>query len=307
MILVLLKGGLGNQMFQYAAARSLATRTGADVALDLSFLEARPANQDWTPRDYALHCYSLPARIADAGGRDRLLRPPWHWKLARKLGLAGRRVLRERSARFDPRFLALGSEAYLDGYFQSEKYFAPIADTLRSEFVVAPAAAQRALLDELGAHESVSVHVRRGDYVGNPTAAAYHGVCSPAYYRSAAAHLQAHVAGLRYYVFSDDPAWARANLELPGPTVFVDPPSASPAQDLQLMRSCRHHIVANSSFSWWGAWLNPRPDKRVVAPRPWFMAADHDDADLVPSSWTRIDAGLAAVQAAARNVKMPQP
>ena len=137
---------------------------------------------------------------------------------------------------------------------------------------------------------SVSVHVRRGDFVSHTQISAFHGTCSPQYYQDAVSLLAEKVgAPLSLYIFSDDPAWVRENMQFPHETVYVDHNDASKNYiDMILMSSCKYHIIANSSFSWWGAWLDARPDKIVVAPRTWVRDPHINTKDLLPPSWIRI-------------------
>jgi hypothetical protein len=198
----------------------------------------------------------------------------------------------ERGFSYDPAVAALRPPVALYGNWQSERYFADIAGTIRADFTLAEPldAIRQQLANEIAATpRSVSVHVRRGDYVTNPTANAYHGTCEPAWYAAAKARLEESLAGARYIVFSDDVAWARANLPDFADALFVEPAAdGRDERDMHLMSLCRYHIIANSSFSWWGAWLDPRPDKRVIAPARWFAGAAHDTRDLIPTAWERL-------------------
>ena len=135
----------------------------------------------------------------------------------------------------------------------------------------------------------MSLHVRRGDYASDPNASAVHGLCSLDYYAAAVAHIGRFVPRPRYFVFSDDPTWASEHLKLPGDTVIVEHnDGATSYEDLRLMSRCRHHVIANSSFSWWGAWLNPRADKIVVAPSRWLAETTRACPDICPTSWVRL-------------------
>jgi hypothetical protein len=295
LVVVRLIGGLGNQMFQYAAGRALALRRGATLKLDLGgFAQAGIT----TRRSFELDVFPLQADLAT--GRDLAAlglrpgpEPRWRRYLSRVFRInwpPKSRIYREPHFRFDPNVAQLALPVYLDGYWQSEKYFADIAETLRREFTPrAPLdpdnAALAARIDQVNA---VSLHVRRGDYVSDADTNRYHGTCSLDYFRQAVDHIRARVPDAHLFVFSDDREWTRNNLTFPLPTTFVDvnPPDRG-YRDMQLMARCRHHVLANSSFSWWGAWLDPSPDKIVVAPRRWF-SAPVDTRDLVPESWIRL-------------------
>jgi hypothetical protein len=186
---------------------------------------------------------------------------------------------------------ALQAPVYLDGYWQSERYFSDIAGVLRQEFTAeAPLDRENeALAAGIAAVNAVSLHVRRGDYVDDPTTNRFHGICAPDYYQRAVDFVASRVEAPRLFVFSDDLQWTRANLRFSVPMTFVDanPPDCG-YRDMRLMTRCRHHIVANSSFSWWGAWLNPSREKIVVAPCRWFGASRNDTSDLIPPNWVRL-------------------
>lgn len=284
-----LLGGLGNQMFQYAAARALADRTGSELLLDLSEFA-----------HYTLRRYELDTLRVRAGVLPLAPQPILPGRIARKARSLVQRLLparkgtpvyREASFAFDPGLLQQSPPVALEGYWQSEKYFLDAADAIRRDFTLAgePDAANRAVLQRMQGTVAVSLHVRRGDYVTNPNAAAFHGTCSPGYYRQAVDHIAHRCGPLTLFVFSDDQDWVRANMPFDHPTVHVDcnPPDRG-VWDMHLMKHCHHHVVANSSFSWWGAWLNPSPEKIVVAPRRWFTDAAIDTSDLIPASWIRL-------------------
>lgn len=280
MILVQLLGGLGNQMFQYAAGRALAHRTGTQLLLDIRTLHHYQAGI--TARHYSLDAFSITGAVASR-------RVCYMMGLRRRLHLT--RVLRESSHAYNPEFERVGRDTYLIGYWQTERYFASIANCIRQELSpnAPPARAAADLLAEIMTTESVSVHIRRGDYAADPTTNAFHGLMPLAYYDQAAALLTQAGEPLHFYVFSDEPAWARANLHLPGPMTVVDLHGPDePHEDLRLMRACQHHIIANSSFSWWAAWLADRPGKRVVAPRQWFQDVSVDTSDVCPPEWIRL-------------------
>ncbi len=286
MIVVALDGGIGNQLFQYAAARALALRLGVPVGLDKRWYEGREG------RHYALDRFAISPEPVDPG-----MLPFRDGKILGRLlsGFGGRMsVFRERGLAFDPGVLALPDGTYLRGVFQSERYFADQAETIRRDLAFAdpPDAGNRALLEEIGESLSVSLHVRRGDYVANPKIAGVHGTVSLDYYARAAELVASRCGGdPLVFVFSDDPAWAAENLRLGFPTRIVDQNGETQAtEDLRLMAACRHHILANSSFSWWGAWLNPSAAKIVVAPQPWFRDPALDDSTLVPDRWIRLPA-----------------
>jgi hypothetical protein len=281
-IVVALEGGLGNQMFQYAAGRALALRTGASLALDVRPL-LRHGQRSYGLGDFQL---SPDLELLTVGSPLRVGRLR---RLFRRL-TGGEQTFREASFAYDERISSAAAPIRLEGYFQSERYFATVADELRKDFLPRPA-----LLTEIDALAArllpsdpcVSLHVRRGDYA-NPATMAVHGLMEPEYYERALRAVTERVGQVTVCVFTDEPAWVRANLRLPAETRFVSEHTRTALQDLVLMSRCTHHITANSSFSWWGAWLNPRPDKMVITPARWFQpAAGLDARDLRPAGWLK--------------------
>lgn len=288
MIVVRLCGGLGNQLFQYAAGRRLADIWQTELVLDLGWYARTPPTD--TPRMYELDNYPIRARPTNAG--EALWCRLHEGRLLRRMSFLPRRWRhwREKSFAFDPAVLDMPDNTYLDGYWQSHRYFEDAADLIRSDITpLAPFGRQDENVAALIATgDAVSVHVRRGDYVTHQAAATAHGQCSLDYYKAALAHILLHVVRPHFFVFSDDPAWTRENLPLPGPATFVDHNGPAAAfQDLRLMSLCKHQITANSSFSWWGAWLAAQQDGVVVAPKKWF-AVERPSDSLTPARWYRI-------------------
>ena len=287
MIIMRIKGGLGNEMFQCAVGRILSLKTGLPLVLDRRHY--RPSHE----HGYGLDVFALSdTPVANAALPPHRSDRPFANALSRVLG-RGPRLMREAALGFAPAIAAIDGPAWLEGYFQTERYFAKNADIIRSEFTptAAPDATNAAWLARTQADPlAVSLHVRRGDYVANPKFAARHGTCSAAYYDSAVAHM-ADVLGATpvIYAFSDDPDWVRDNLHLPATINVVGHNDASKNyEDLRLMGACRHHIIANSSFSWWGAWLNQQADKVVVAPAKWHADTQNDNPDIWADGWIRI-------------------
>ncbi len=281
MIVVKLMGGLGNQMFQYAAARQLADLRGTELTLDLSAFERPPRGQ--TARSYELDCFHVRASLSRT---PVVASTPW--QRARQLRRGPRRVV-ESGFPFEPAVLAAPADCHLLGYWQSERYFEAVAETIREDFRFRSplGEARRAIAERLDPG-SVSVHVRRGDYVSDPRIGARHGLLSAEYYRRAAARIGESVEAPHFMVISDDPEWCRAQLALGYPTTVVDSLPRSGCEDLQLMSLCAQHLIANSSFGWWGAWLGRNPEKTVIAPERWFATDELDTRDLYPPGWVRL-------------------
>lgn len=297
MIIVKLTGGLGNQMFQYAAARRLAELREAVLKLDLTILQS--IQLDRTPRAYELKYLNISADVAtpqeiaditkfDTSWRESILR---RFNRMLDVGKIRPQVIRERHFNFDPEVLYATDNSYLEGYWQSEKYFMDISDLLQNEFTFKfpLSGANLALAQEIEAVNSISLHVRRGDYVSNKVTVNKHGVCSLDYYRRCVASLIEKVADPHFYIFSDDPKWVRENISLPFQVTFVRNNGIDKGyEDLRLMSLCRHNIIANSTLSWWGAWLNLNPGKIVFAPQNWFADTSIDTSDLIPEKWIKI-------------------
>jgi hypothetical protein len=290
MIFARLIGGLGNQMFQYACARRLAHALQAPLKLDLSAFE------NYGLRPYALDGLSISAEIAPVDEvfkfrRRARIRSRLPELLSRLIPGCRYEVFKERSFEFDSNVLKLRGNILLEGYWQSERYFNDIADIIRREFTLkgTPSETNASLAARIRSTDAVSIHVRRGDYVSNPETRQVHGTCGLDYYQRAVDKIAGIEPHPHFFVFSDDPAWVKENLRLPFPTVVVERTGTySPCGDLWLMSLCRHNIIANSSFGWWGAWLNSNPNKKVIAPQKWFNLKAYDTRDLIPAHWIRI-------------------
>lgn len=299
MVIVHLKGGLGNQMFQYAAGRALALRRGEPLLLNTHSFPL------YDGRSYVLDRYCTVGELAPARAVRRLTRQGYGRytdallrKAERLLGKPPAVVRERRPFQYDPQLFAdLPTDVYLEGYWQNERYFQDISGTIRRELTLRalPEGKNAQLLAAIEGCTAVSLHVRRGDYVVNKAALAFHGVCSPDYYRRAIETIAQHIVSPHFFVFSDDIAWVKENLAIPQSVTFVahNGPAAA-HEDLRLLQACKHHIIANSTFSWWGAWLSEWPDKLVIAPRRWLNDLRHDTSDLIPAGWLRLDGGGAA-------------
>lgn len=292
MIVVKLMGGLGNQMFQYAAARRLSYVSRVPLKLDLGWF--RVTVPGTTPRQYALHPFNIVEEFASDEEVRRFVpcsQPLWAL-FSRCIPLGGR-YLREKHYHYDPNMLLPRKSGYLDGYWQSERYFSDVRDIISSDLTVREQAQGKnrslgLLLGDPGIC-GVALHIRRGDYISSPSASKVHGSCTPEYYARAVEIIVAKTRHPHFFVFSDEPEWVRDNFPLDHPFSIVqhnDPDHGY--EDLRLMTLCKHHIIANSSFSWWGAWLCRNPEKIVIAPKIWFAGASHDTSDVIPASWMRV-------------------
>jgi hypothetical protein len=290
MICVRLIGGLGNQLFQYATGRALALRHGCELLLDTSYLHA--ADDRVTPRQFELDHFRYQARVATAAELRHL---GWlHRVPVVSQWMSPWRIYVERSQHYNASFAELPRGTYLIGYWQSPSYFASVGAQIEAELSAArPLSPEsEAVAKAISLGPSVAIHVRRGDYVTLASAARLHGSLGLPYYEAALQRMREEVEGARYFVFSDDIAWCREHLPLgAAEAVYVGHNTGANAwQDLFLMASCRHHIIANSSFSWWGAWL---ADQRhgvsghaVTAPACWFAGRRNENlSDRFPAHW----------------------
>lgn len=292
MVISHILGGIGNQMFQYAAGRALSLTNSQRLLLDLNDFPSYHLHQGYelsrvfnvlTERVEASTVHELLGWRANRLVQKVLRRPQF-------IGLRGNKFVVEPHANYWPDFFNLTSDCYLSGYWQSEHYFKSFESVIRQDFTFRESLTGRnaELALEIANTQSVSLHVRRGDYVSDSKTSKIMDVCSLEYYQKAISYMVERIEHPVFYVFSDDIAWVRQNLSARFPCIYVDHNSqAESYRDMQLMSVCRHHIIANSSFSWWGAWLNSNPEKLVVAPGSWFCNGN-DDRDLIPNEWGRL-------------------
>lgn len=294
MVIVRLNGGLGNQMFQYAAARRIAYVNGSQLKLDLSWFDEKG---EWTPRRYELGAFSLPVAMADPDEITPLKSRRQNPVFRRLPSLLKSFVFHtnqthiiEKQYAFDPQVLEVSGNIYLDGYWQSSKYFQDIEPIIRADFAFPDTMDDynSRVASSIRSCEAVAIHVRRGDYVSLPSASSYHGICQLPYYKKGIDYIQHQVKNPTFFVFSDDITWVRENLSIDAPINFVDCHDQPAHCDMKLMSLCRYHIIANSSFSWWGAWLSENADKIIIAPQQWFNHSDNDTRDLIPAEWIRM-------------------
>jgi len=284
MIIVRLQGGLGNQLFQYAAGKALATH------LNKSFkLETITSLQKDRRRSIALNDFQAAFDLASRKEVKRFVQFPSLYRHPVSLFKTGRNIYHEPHFHFDENFFNIADPVFLDGFWQSPLYFKPIEDSIRKDFRVRAELINNVIEKgkELEGKSSIAVHVRRGDFL-NPKIAAYHGVLDATYFEKAIRLVKDKAAGASVYFFSDDIDWVKQNLSLDKDAEFVSSFTRSAIEDFYLMTKCRHNIIANSSFSWWPAWLNANPDKIVVAPEKWFADSSINTNDLIPGNWTRI-------------------
>lgn len=291
MIIVRLKGGMGNQMFQYALGRALSIKNNTELELDITFLLDRTPRANFTFRNYDLDLFNIKAKISSQVEISSFYRI-----LTSKLGLFlnyfYKKFIRldgvEKSFNFDENILNLKDGCYLDGYWQSYKYFEDISDIIREDFILKnpPSLKIQNLKEVIEKENSLCIHVRRGDYVGNKN----HEVVGREYYDGSVLKLRSLVRIDKIYVFSDDIKWCEENMKFDLPVMFVGVEYSGIKDEghLFLMQSCKYFIISNSSFSWWGAWLSNHKDKVVIVPKQWFPDISINSDDLIPKEWIRI-------------------
>lgn len=294
MIIVQLNGGLGNQMFQYALGRSLSIERKDKLYLD-TWVYRHLTSID-TKREYELDSFLLVARTCPSivcNICNVYLRTAN--KLKQYINLSFPYLpnyILEQSNLFDPHIFELKKNIYLSGYWQSEKYFIKHRKIILGDFSSrsSPISTKNAQLEkDIKKHQSVSIHIRRTDYLTNENANKFHGVCGLNYYRKSMKYIEKKVTSPVYYVFSDDPDWVRLNIKSKHKVVYITHNQGKDAhEDIRLMSQCQHNIIANSSFSWWGAWLNSHRNKMVISPKRWFNSSLTDTSDLIPQNWIKL-------------------
>ena len=287
MIIVKLMGGLGNQLFQYAAGRSLAHAKQTELFIDPTFYDNQSGNIE--KRNYSLEAFNIKPAFATKAELNKFDKPGLFLKVSDKLRpYYKKRYYFEQHFHFDTNFFQSASSSVLVGFWQSEKYFHQISDVIRKDFTLTGelSAKTKELQQVIANSNSVSIHIRRGDYVKNPETLRNHGVCEIDYYEAAMKLIAENVSNPDYFVFSDDIAWVKENLTVNRPVTFVNHNDGNHAyEDMYLMSQCKHNIIANSTFSWWAAWLNNNANKIVIAPKKWFNEFNGNTKDLFPAGW----------------------
>ncbi len=303
MIIVKITGGLGNQLFQYAYGRARAQENNTELKLDTRDLMDRQ-------RSYALDTFSIVADLAEPVDFSHIGIPDMASRrlparIQRKLfemtqsrfPLAQRKIIREPSFTYNEDLARITNDHYCIGLWQTEKYFKKYEDVIKLDIQLAhpPSSAFSDLKKTITSCTAVSIHIRRGDYVSVAHTHSKHGVCPPEYYEKAIAHLNSSInrdqeSLHHYFVFSDDIEWVKENMPILKNlknVTYISNPDIQAHEEMILMSLCNHNIIANSSFSWWAAWLNAHTDKIIIAPQKWFNVAI-ETKDLIPEAWMRI-------------------
>lgn len=288
MIIVKLKGGLGNQMFQYAAGLAVAFAHRQELKLDITGYDDPHYVNANTPRQYRMFPFDLSARIATTEEIKKYKYP--FGIFSKAMRFLNFRILKKHYVDYDPNFLKKNHN-YIEGYFQSERNFLDVKDKVTKEFTLKKEFESKVFLAEkykIDKTKSVSVHIRRGDYVSDSQINATHGVCSKEYYEKSISLMQSKIKTPIFYFFSDDIEWVKKEFGDHADFEYLSSPNLQEYEELVLMSSCAHNIIANSSFSWWGAYLNKNPNKIIVAPKKWVNKKPDQHPNITPEGWTKI-------------------
>lgn len=279
MIRVIVRGGLGNQMFQAAYALKLSLAH----SLPFSFINA--ASIARVPRSWELDCFGLVAeRESFLGVQGALARVAILRKLRSIYELPLFRSVHVEKEPYSSAATLSHAPRLVSGYWQRAEYFVDMEDTLQKFFRFPRL--QQGLYVPNDRKRNVAIHVRRGDFVNDPIAAKQHLVCDVPWYQSAWQRLQATNCDSRAIVFSDDPAWAKHALCLTGEVHYVVDGGGAPAWvDMARMSMCDDFIISNSSYGWWAAFLGARGDKKVVVPKFWYVGIQSSDVGICPAAW----------------------
>jgi len=298
MIIVNIKGGLGNQLFQYAAAKRLALKHNSPLKLDPHFEKDKL-------RDFKLPYFNIDNdEIATQEEIDRLIisfrryNNIYH-KIKRKLELLKpyykRRYYQHKKRCNDLGILKASDNVYLDGYWGNEQFFSDIRQKLLSWFTLKPDYINDDYLEiknKTKEENSVSIHIRRGDYAQKEKTRNFFGLLPLSYYQKAINSLEKQFENLHFFIFSDDMPYVKQNINFEGTTTYINNPNLQDYHELMLMSHCKHNIIANSTFSWWAAWLNQNPEKMVIAPHKWYNNEEaqryFEKYSFVPDGWMKI-------------------
>lgn len=292
--IVILNGGLGNQMFQYAFSLMLAEKFKVEIVFDFSYFEDVKSFDYVTTREFELNVFNLCCKEATSQDLAKVRRPEFKSKFKNTLAknfpkqFKVNYVREKNNSILDKNFFTSPDYYYYEGYFQNEKYFKHLRNELINNFSLKIPIDEKNqfMSDKIRETNSVSIHIRRGDYVSLDSANKIHGLCPMEYYKKAIENIARNVNDPHFFLFSDDIDWVIENLKIEYPFTIVD---FNPGQgwfDMNLMKQCKHNIIANSSFSWWAAWLNENPEKIVIAPKDWTVKKQK--CDIIPSDWLKL-------------------
>lgn len=285
-VIIRLNGGLGNQMFQWAFAKMVQETTDMDVYLNMSYFKHSYA------RPYQLNIFRLEPKFVESFGTKLKLDIIWSLRaIVNGEKFLGYTLCSEKQFNFDPHIVKIKPNSYIEGFFQSELYFKWVENDLRNDFKFdAPISNETKQIESrIRSTNSISLHIRRGDYVQKKRYKEVYAECTIEYYQRAVDYIAERYPEPSLFIFSDDIAWVRKNLKIPYRSIYVSHNTGENSyEDMYLMSLCSHNIIANSSFSWWGAWLNNNKDKIVIAPEKWFNDDKIIQTDVIPKEWIRL-------------------
>ncbi|MBD3201959.1 MAG: alpha-1,2-fucosyltransferase [Candidatus Lokiarchaeota archaeon] len=279
LIIVKLKGGLGNQMFQYAIGKHLSLKRKCPLRLDLLYMKYDRRKK------YELDKLNIENK------KTYFLEEVFYYfiNFFHRI-IPFYKFIKQKSRKFNSSILNSHTPIlYLDGYWQSEKYFEAISEIIKKEFRITARLNEenKKMLNKIQNCNAVVIHLRRRDYICDAQINKKLGTCSMNYYKQAIKLIENKVEFPKYFIFSDDIEWVKENFELINNPIFVDINTYENGyDDLRLMKNCKHFILANSTFSWWAAWLSENKHKVIIAPRNWIQS--QSDGCIVPESWIRI-------------------
>lgn len=280
-------GGLGNQMFQYAFSLALKHRYNCEMYYDYSFFDECKKDTTVTKRAFELEIFGLQCKESPKELLEKIVYPKnsLQKRFPKFFNITFKRE--HGHGNFEKNLIEYPNYIYYEGYFQNENYFKNIRNEILNEFTLKEPLDEKNLsvLNEIKKQNSISIHIRRGDYVTLENAK-IHGVCSLEYYKKAIEYITKHVENPHFYLFSDETDWVEENLKINYPFTIVDLNQEKGYLDMELMKNCKHNIIANSSFSWWGAWLNQNPDKIVIAPKQWTTREKNNK--IICKEWVKI-------------------
>ena len=296
MLIFNMYGGLGNQMFQYAFACSVKDYTRLPIFFATDFYNVSKSHNGFELQSV----FNIPENIISSKEITSQLGVVFSQpKIRRLLAINNLKYLRPKNFIYEEQYQAnlsiyklIHDRAYIHGYWQSYKYFTNIEHTIRKKFEFKNSIDGYAahLMSLIKSTQSVSVHIRRGDYLTNKKAALVHGHCEIQYYHQAINLIANSYPGATFFVFSDDPNWASENIKTIRKDIYIVSGNTQEKSfiDMLLMSSCNHNIISNSTFSWWAAWLNKNLKKTVIAPKRWFLSNRFNAIDLIPNDWVRL-------------------
>lgn len=299
MIISKLSGGLGNQLFQYAIGRALAIKKHTRLLLDDSFY-ASESNKK-LQRTLLLKKFNVKYEIATLDDINKVLYTKNYIRafkrhiLRKKTPYFLENKICEKEMYFDSNIHKCNKNVYLEGYWPNENYFIEIREILLAEIKLLQQYVSNEYLSVKknieNSANTISIHIRRGDYVNDGTYQIF-GLCTLEYYYNAISYITQHIENPNFHIFTDDVFWVEENFKTKFPLKIISSPLLNDYEELEIMSLCKHNIIANSTFSWWGAWLNENPTKIVIAPQKWYNDENfqyfYENSNFVPASWIRL-------------------